>query len=473
MPPMNASPLHTLTYAFDFGPLAFRRECHFPVSLKQSVNQQSYFNDFERIGSTFCRNLRPELADLAEVATALYCADRFSPRRHPDHRNDALPLSRRIRLRISVRRPGLWCGRPREILVELLHNLCGDVWELEFTQLSAENSVGTQGYLLDFQPPHPPKVMLFSGGLDSYAGAAFQLEDPAHFHVLVAGWTHTRMQQQQAAQADRLLAGRKDQGHYLPIKYGMSGLPKFRLETSQRTRGILHMSLGAVTALQLGAGELHIYENGYGALNLPFDETQMNWEVSRAVHPQTLRLMERLVSEVCGQRFAIRMPFGFETKAEALGRPEARRFAAGIRETFSCDRFPDHFEGKPQCGICSSCVLRRMSLECAGLAAFDPADDYAFDVEASDALPKPRAAFVLDKYDAQASRFRQALAAQNPWRELVRHWPDLRAVETALAEGGTPQAEIQPQLLRLLRQHAEEWSRFSGRTAFERYLHAA
>jgi hypothetical protein len=475
---MNSANDTSLHYDFNFGVDSLRRECRFPVKHWQELSGQPFYNRYDRIGTAFCRSIRPELADLVEVATALYLADRFSPRRHPDRSGDSQALARHITLKIGVRQPGRWLGKAKEVLEELLWYLCGDVWELSFESLPDGAGVTSQEFLLDFVPVKPAMVMLFSGGLDSFAGAAAQLEDTEHFHVLVSGRTHPRMSVEQEGQARLLLDGRVQAGHRVEVPYGLPHkAPKeggpLKLESSQRTRGIIHVVLGAVAALQLGTNRLHIYENGIGALNLPFDETQSGWEVSRAVHPRTLRMLERLIGEISGEAFRVELPFLFQTKAESLSHPEVRRFAHGIRSTFSCDRFPLWREGKRQCGTCSSCVLRRLALESAGLAQFDPASQYAFDVESADAVPKRSAAFVLDKFDAQAEHFLRANRHANPWRELTRHCPELRDVEAALVDCGLTLPDVHQKLMRLLNQHAKEWMNFSGRGALARYLHAA
>lgn len=475
---MNSTNDTSLRYEFNFGLTKLERRCLFPVKHWPELSNQPFFNRYDRIGTAFCRSIRPELADLIEVATALYLADRFAPRRHPDRAGDSQALARHIALRIGVRQPGRWHGKAKEILEELLWYLCGDVWELSFEAMPPGAGVTSQEYLIEFMPAKPVMVMLFSGGLDSFAGAAAQLEDDQHFHVLVSGSTHGRMSAEQAGQASLLLDGRSHIGHRVEIHYGLPHkAPKdggpLKLESSQRTRGIIHVVLGAVAALQLGSNRLHIYENGIGALNLPFDETQSGWEVSRAVHPRTLRLIERLIGEISTEPFRVEMPFLFQTKGESLRHPEVQRFAHGIGSTFSCDRFPLWRQRKRQCGTCSSCVLRRMALESAGLSHFDPASEYAFDVESADAVPKRSAAFVLDKFDAQAEHFLQAVQQPNPWRELTRRCPELRDVEAALVDAGLSLPDVHQKLTRLLYQHATEWMKFSGRGTLTRYLHAA
>jgi len=183
--------------------------------------------------------------------------------------------------------------------------------------------------------------------------------------------------------------------------------------------------------------------------------------------------MERLIGEISGQSFRVRMPFFFQTKAESLSDFEVRRFANGIPATFSCDRFPNYYARKRQCGTCSSCILRRLALESAGLLQYDPPGDYAFDVENTAEIPKSSAAFVLDKFDAQAERFIRAIQSENPWRELTRCCPELRDAEASLVEASISQETVHQKLIRLLHQHSSEWMRFSGRHALERFPNAA
>lgn len=317
-------------------------------------------------------------------------------------------------------------------------------------------------------------IALFSGGLDSFAGACRQLSDRVdHFHVLVSGSTHHRMTCGQRIQARQLLAGDTRLGEHVVVPYGLKEKEELAMESSQRSRGFLHICLGAAAAITLGAHRLHIYENGIGALNLPFDATQAGVETSRAVHPKYLFIMERLLSMVTDAPFQILTPLLFSTKSEILSHPAVQSHAEVIRETFSCDRFPDYRESKPQCGACPSCVLRRMSLEAAGLAAFDLATDYAQDAKDFCGSLKSSTAFVLEKYDAQAFRLRQKLNSSEPWKALTYAYPVLREVSHILGQQGHSTEEAELQLVRLYQKHVAEWQSFSGRLALERYLQAA
>src|SRR5258706_11062801 len=113
----------------------------------------------------FSKSLSPKLADLAEVAVCAYLADRFAPRRDPQHPNSASTRHRHIRVSLQLHQADLWRGTPQTALQELLRFLTGDEWKFDFED-AVVSAATSQEYLLDFMPPRKPRVMLFSGGLD-------------------------------------------------------------------------------------------------------------------------------------------------------------------------------------------------------------------------------------------------------------------------------------------------------------------
>lgn len=233
----------------------------------------------------------------------------------------------------------------------------------------------------------------------------------------------------------------------------------------------MHVTLGAVTALHSGVNELYMYENGFGALNLPFDATQVGIETSKAANPVFHRAMETFVSELSGKPFRIVNPFLFLTKAQALRQSGVAVFGSHLAETFSCDRFPNWREGRPQCGTCASCILRRLSMEAADLSNFDFGSGYARDVKSDLFVPGESAASILSHYDEQALALENALSHENPWQALATNFPELFEIETSLNVGGDH--GVRESLLELLRSQVTEWKSFSGRAALDRYLMAA
>ena len=76
----------------------------------------------------------------------------------------------------------------------------------------------------------------------------------------------------------------------------------------------------------------------------------------------------------------IENPFMFATKAEMCRALSQAGLADVVRETVSCDGYPQRVPGQAQCGCCTSCVLRRQGLFCGGLADYDHSADYRRDI---------------------------------------------------------------------------------------------
>ena len=141
---------------------------------------------------------------------------------------------------------------------------------------------------------------------------------------MVSGYTNNRLRHQQRSQVDLVRAA---WGHAEAFEHTPEVQPCSRPlrhpqaighqeENSQRTRSLVFLTLGVVTALQGGADTLWVYENGVGALNLPMNETQLGMDNSRGVHPRSLVLAGDLISMALEQSVRIRNPFLFSTKAQ-------------------------------------------------------------------------------------------------------------------------------------------------------------
>ena len=114
------------------------------------------------------------LTDLLELAAYVYCADGTVSRGGTTMAQMGRDWRRRFRFVVPVRRPEVWSSTPiSTILIETLSFLSDDFYEFDFQQL--QDPPGFQRYLeLGGVTPHgfrPDEVILFSGGLDSLAGA--------------------------------------------------------------------------------------------------------------------------------------------------------------------------------------------------------------------------------------------------------------------------------------------------------------
>lgn len=458
-------------YAYEFTESGLMRggPTALPTERSLMVPQEYYIND-KRIADSFGHSLSPLLSDLLDVALAAYLADRISPRVGLKKSRRVRNWKRVMRLRIPVRRLEIW-KRPEvnKSLASLLQFFTDDLWELAFTDRKEPTPRPSEyRYLFSDPLPHPLKVALFSGGLDSFCGAAQQMSEfPDHSFAFVSGVTNSR---QRFAQREQIKAISRQIGRevcHVIIPFGFKWGGKVRgakEETSQRTRGFLFLTLGAVTAITARATEFSIFENGIGAINLPYDASQISAANSRAVHPISLIRMGEFLGLLCGKKFVVRSPFLFQTKGQMCCHPTVRSLLAYIPQTFSCDGFPVPVKSKPQCGSCTSCLLRRLSLQSAELSAFDPADAYVADLLTPDAKPSERQLRHLRVMEWQCHKIKQLLQSPSPWQALVSEFPELQSLSAEISRSDqASHEETQQGVLKLYSQYVAEWNNFSAR----------
>jgi 7-cyano-7-deazaguanine synthase in queuosine biosynthesis len=467
-------PVSPIEYHVDFTGVGVerRRSGSGPVAGGEDAFTTGFYLDDEMIGYPFCQNLDPLLADWVDVALFAYVADRLSPRRDPKNPQRMFQWARRMNLKVPVRRLDEW-QQPgiAAAVCDLLRHFTDDEWHIEFVARRGRGrSAVHQGYLFSAPQSQPARVALYSGGLDSFAGAAQQCAELSdHSFVLVSGATNSRQRSAQREQIRALIRQYKREVCQVTVPFGINWRGKSHRgveDVSQRTRGFLFATLGAVTAITAGSSDLYIYENGIGAINLPYDATQLGTSNSRAVHPLSLQRMSRFVELLTGSPFAFQNPYLFQTKGEMCRHPAVRGLANYVPLTFSCDGFPVQAKGKPQCGSCTSCLLRRLSLEAAKLSAFDRADDYICDLLTPGAKASERQLQNLRAMEWQYRKISQRLAGKSPWQSLVTEFPELQALASELSSNGESaesSAKIERSILRLYARYVAEWGKFSAR----------
>jgi 7-cyano-7-deazaguanine synthase in queuosine biosynthesis len=372
-------------------------------------------------------------ADLLEISACIHAIDRLVPRLTERQRPSGTVWARSLWADIPVREPDRW-RQQIPLLSELLRWLTDDVWALEFSQLQSGAGVldTPQEFLFDTVPADAMPV-LFSGGLDSAAGLALELlhGDAVGISVHTNGWM--------CGVQRRVLAALNEASHHecVPLRYRVS--VRDSTEPSQRSRGLLFLAAGVATAWAVHRDYLRVFENGIGAVNLPYLRSQQGAEATKSVHPLTLRLVQELASAVRERTFVIDAPAMALTKAELLRlAPPAAHKALGL--TVSCDvgfaaRVPEH----RACGACTSCLLRLQALTAAGLAGLLPMDIHERRGHDRD--------FNINAMIWQVTRMRACLDSPEPWRRLVSEFPALIDVTSLTHE----------EVVRLYRTYVEEW----------------
>jgi hypothetical protein len=337
-----------------------------------------------QITRTMVANLPDRVADLLEIACYVYSAHQLTRREGRTMPHMGADWRRTFRFRIAVRDPAFWNSEEiRTLLAETLGFLSEDSFEFAFERTRRQSSA--QGFLeLEGDGPaagfRPERVILFSGGLDSMAGAAESLLRERVPVVLVSHHSSNlaRGVQRTLAEALRTRAGADRLLHVtVRINKGSGGA----VEDSQRTRAFLFASLAFAVASMMGQRQVTFYENGIVSLNLPLAGHVLGTRATRTTHPRSLVEFGRLFSAIAGAEMRVENPFLWDTKAGVIRRLADAGCASLIARTFSCAnvRRATSFGGQ-HCGVCSQCLDRRFGVLAAGCGQHEPAELYATDL---------------------------------------------------------------------------------------------
>ncbi len=376
--------------------------------------------------------------DLLEIAAYVYASDRMITRGKTvqlEYDN----WSRDLTLHIPVRDPEFWKGQDVYAkLIALLRFMTGDKsYKFIFSQKKQE-----VGQISMFDHPeikitdHEEHVVaLFSGGLDSLAGALSILHRTNKKLILVSHRSSnpriTQLQDSISLAIKRDFPGRVQ---YYPFYCGLTG--ERAVEETQRSRSFLYTTIAYAIAQAFGINRLTVFENGVTSLNFSKRQDLMNGRASRTTHPRTIQLLGELFSAIEGPAFSIDHPFVDMTKTDVM---EVIREAGKldyINQTITCTRTFERFENNSQashCGCCSQCVDRRLAAFASGLQEHDA----IYDVDLSkDVIGNEEGKAQLCDYLHQVYRFTKTtmLSFQQDFSsDLIDIVPYLRGA------GATPQ----------------------------------
>ena len=224
-----------------------------------------------RLHQSLLRNLPSVYHDLVEIAAYVYAADQAVRRSGQDTDTFGARWRQSLHFHIPVRCPDFW-RRPdvSAALAEVLSFLGDHFFGFKFYH--ASRPVEFQQYL-DLDAPDVSairynQVAMFSGGLDSLAGAIDEIVKERNQVAFVTHIPTTK-------NIGIIRNLRKDldalAGPALPLHVGVEVNKSRSLgkEYTQRTRSFLFASLGAAVAKMLRLQSLRFYENGVISLNLP------------------------------------------------------------------------------------------------------------------------------------------------------------------------------------------------------------
>lgn len=338
---------------------------------------------FEDIRRQLLREIPKQFLDLIEIATYVYCADQVISRGSDVLRGMGEDWRRRLLFRIPVRKPDLWSSEPlKAVLVETLSFLSEDEYRFEFVPLDRGPEI--QKYFCCVDDTHdevvPEEVVLFSGGLDSLAGAVQETVVQQRRVAFVRHKSTTKLDQRVRHLCDELkkMAGGAKPLH-LPVSINKR-VKEFNREYTQRARSFLYASIATTIAQMFGLSRIRFYENGIVSLNLPPSAQVVGARATRTTHPRVLNGFARLFSILAEKPFAVENPFLWKTKTEVIDLLAKAGGAGLIPYATSCTHVWEMTKVHTHCGTCSQCIDRRFAVLAAGCADHDRADAYKVDL---------------------------------------------------------------------------------------------
>jgi hypothetical protein len=337
---------------------------------------------FENVAEIFQQHLSPRLKDFLEIAAYVYSADCSTQRGKKWTDGDSTePWGRDFSFVIGVREPDFWSSNAiSSLLTEVLNYLSNDRYSFTFVPLKHDRP--EQEYF-EFGDPkewafhQPDRVVMFSGGLDSLAGAVETARGGGKL-VLVSHRPVTTLGSRQKKLFHELKKEFPNQLIHVPVWINkVEGLGR---EPTQRTRSFLFSALGTVVAEPIQAGGVRFFENGVVSLNLPVADEVIRARASRTTHPVALHLLQSLCSAITGRDFAVDNPYLFQTKTDVVISLSTNQADHLISHTCSCAHLMFKSKSQLHCGRCSQCIDRRFAIVAAGLQAQDPEEDYESDV---------------------------------------------------------------------------------------------
>jgi 7-cyano-7-deazaguanine synthase in queuosine biosynthesis len=324
--------------------------------------------------------LDPLSLDLCEIASYVYLADKGIRRGEFDR------WGRQLSFLVPVRQPAKWNSVKRH-LVNTIATLTGDGLQFHFTKRKELVPTKSKTLPIESRPKlnQSDCVSLFSGGLDSFAGALLLLQQNRQ-PLFISHYVNALLKNVQANLIDSIETRFAQPVEHLQYRVTSKRPrdPRFVFkakESSHRSRSFLFMSFGAVAAAARGLKEIFICENGVLALNVPLSEARKGSRSTRHAHPLYLRYFKRLITGLYGQQFSILNPFLFWTKGREAALVKTSGLSSVLKDTVSCWGYPNqtiHFKNCNHCGYCLPCIVRRVSVNASGMSAFD--DNYFYDV---------------------------------------------------------------------------------------------
>jgi len=395
-------------------------------------------------------NIPDAVMDLLEIGTYVYCADQHLSRGSEKLIGYGKDWWRDLHFKIPVRDVDLW---QRDDLTRALEKtlgfLSGESYHFEFEK--AVSPVRQESLYFEFtdDPLRPEDVCLFSGGIDSFAGAVEQIVGNERKLALVGHHSSDKTKHVQEELVEALKAkGYSDKIHYIPITVRNTNYntPK---EYTQRSRSFLFACLAMAIADMYEKDEFTFFENGVVSLNIPISADVLESRATRTTHPRVINGLKEIFGLVFGREIEVKHPYQWLTKKEVTEKIRAHGFSDLLKATNSCTRPRGPKKGKTHCGICSQCIDRRFGILAAGMGDDEPEDNYNIPL-----MTGRRTGTKEINLAAQYVKFARDFSQLRGSFDLLNNYPSMADALHEFEELTSEQAE--EQIFALYKKHAND-----------------
>lgn len=318
--------------------------------------------------------------DLLEMAGYIFAADRKTYRGFPkalEYHN----WSRKFHFHFFVRDIEFWNkDEVKKLLSDALCFMTGDI-EYEFTFYKAEPDFPADFFdneNFEIEGKEALSIVLFSGGIDSLAGALEKIRATNDEICLVSHQSGVpSVKTTQRILYDELNRAYPNRCKHYKFHCGLA--KKKAKDETQRTRPFLYCSMAFAIASTYDQDNINVYENGITSINLGETQDLMNGRASRTTHPKTIGLLEKLFTEISEKKFKINHPFLFKTKTDVVEILKKNDGLKLLDSSVSCSRTFQKPQGTTHCGRCTQCVDRRFAVYANEVEKFDENGIYKFD----------------------------------------------------------------------------------------------
>ena len=327
------------------------------------VNSDTHEDDFANYYFQYKSDIqlfgKPLIRDLINIAVATLVADKRIKRLNNSRRLN----TRNIELTIPVSNKPKW-DSVKNKLGRMISFISYDSFEFVFVEKEKLNKIIDNKTF----PIDADCVSLFSGGLDSFGGSRYLIkkEDRHPFFVSV---NHSN--------TGKLLKNTHESlySKYSKFIFRVQSPKNYTKEYTQFTRSFLYLSFAVAVAQEYNLKDIFIPETGVVATQVGLKDGRLT---TRTVHPHLIDLFNELIDKLFEKsRLKVKNPFEYSTKTEVVSHilPEKEEY---ISETVTCPH--RRWYNKKHCGMCMSCIIRKIALVNNDVKAEDEYSSHSLDL---------------------------------------------------------------------------------------------